>query len=140
MKPVVIIAISVGISVVAVLGVFIGIAAYQQAQLEKQKREAEETFRELMKKVLESQEQSQALPQHNFDLNVDSGEPKVEEIQPSTQPLQTNENNCDPSYPDVCIPPSPPDLDCGEIQYRNFKVLTPDPHRFDGDKDGIGCE
>jgi len=51
-----------------------------------------------------------------------------------------SENNCDPSYPDVCISPSPPDLDCGEIEFRNFKVLQPDPHRFDGDKDGIGCE
>lgn len=48
--------------------------------------------------------------------------------------------NCDPSYPDVCIPPPPPDLDCGDIPYKNFKVLPPDPHRFDGDKDGIGCE
>ena len=51
-----------------------------------------------------------------------------------------SENNCDPSYPDVCIPPYPPDLDCGEIEFRNFKVLQPDPHGFDRDKDGIGCE
>ncbi|MEX1151954.1 MAG: thermonuclease family protein, partial [Nitrosopumilaceae archaeon] len=28
----------------------------------------------------------------------------------SLPPTQTNENNCDPSYPDVCIPPYPPDL------------------------------
>ncbi len=48
--------------------------------------------------------------------------------------------NCHPSYPDVCIPPSPPDLNCGDIPHRRFKVLPPDPHRFDGDKDGIGCE
>jgi len=59
----------------------------------------------------------------------------------SSEPVQpTQENNCDPSYPTVCIPPYPPDLDCGEIGYSNFKVLQPDPHRFDGDKDGIGCE
>jgi hypothetical protein len=31
-------------------------------------------------------------------------------------------------------------LDCGDIPYRNFKVLPPDPHRFDRDHDGIGCE
>ncbi len=48
--------------------------------------------------------------------------------------------NCDPAYPDVCIPPPPPDLDCADIPYRNFRVLPPDPHRFDGDHDGIGCE
>ncbi len=47
---------------------------------------------------------------------------------------------CDPAYPDVCIPPSPPDLDCRDIPYRNFRVLPPDPHRFDRDRDGIGCE
>jgi len=50
------------------------------------------------------------------------------------------ENSCDSSYPDVCITPWPPDLDCGEIQYANFKVLPDDPHGFDDDKDGIGCE
>ena len=49
--------------------------------------------------------------------------------------------NCDPSYPDVCIPPAPPDLDCGEISHRRFRVLPPDPHGFDGnDNDGLGCE
>jgi endonuclease YncB( thermonuclease family) len=48
--------------------------------------------------------------------------------------------NCDPSYPTVCIPPAPPDLDCGDIPFRRFQVLPPDPHRFDADKDGIGCE
>ncbi|MFQ5838789.1 MAG: thermonuclease family protein [Thermoplasmata archaeon] len=48
--------------------------------------------------------------------------------------------DCDPAYPDVCIPSPPPDLDCADIPYRNFRVLPPDPHRFDGDGDGIGCE
>jgi micrococcal nuclease len=48
--------------------------------------------------------------------------------------------SCEPSYPDVCIPPAPPDLDCPDISYRRFRVLAPDPHRFDADGDGIGCE
>ncbi|MEO0373083.1 MAG: excalibur calcium-binding domain-containing protein [Cyanobacteria bacterium P01_A01_bin.17] len=26
------------------------------------------------------------------------------------------------------------------MEHRNFTVYQPDPHRFDGDKDGIGCE
>ena len=47
---------------------------------------------------------------------------------------------CDAAYPEVCIPPPPPDLDWGEVAYRRFKVLARDPHRFDGDGDGIGCE
>ncbi len=47
---------------------------------------------------------------------------------------------CHPSYPTVCIPPPPPDLDCGDIPYKRFRVLAPDPHGFDRDGDGIGCE
>jgi hypothetical protein len=54
-----------------------------------------------------------------------------------TTPARTN---CDPSYPTVCIAPPPPDLDCADIPYRRFKVVGADPHRFDADKDGIGCE
>lgn len=49
-------------------------------------------------------------------------------------------SNCDASYPDVCIPPYPPDLDCGQISERRFTVRGPDPHGFDSDNDGIGCE
>ncbi len=64
---------------------------------------------------------------------------QVPEPEPVPEQAQS-ENICDPSYPDVCIPPYPPDLDCGEIRYVNFKVIPPDSHRFDGDKDGIGCE
>lgn len=52
----------------------------------------------------------------------------------------TPSSNCDSSYPDFCIPPPPPDLDCKDIPQKRFTVLQPDPHRFDGDKDGIGCE
>lgn len=49
---------------------------------------------------------------------------------------------CDPSYPDFCIPSPPPDLDCQDkaVNRQNFRVLPPDPHHFDGDGDGIGCE
>ncbi len=47
--------------------------------------------------------------------------------------------NCSPSYPGVCIPPAPPDLDCGDVPYKRFVVLAPDPHNFDGNADGIGC-
>jgi micrococcal nuclease len=47
---------------------------------------------------------------------------------------------CDPSYPDVCIPPYPPDLDCGDVSFTYFRVEGSDPHGFDGDDDGMGCE
>ena len=33
------------------------------------------------------------------------------------------------------------DLDRADVPYRNFRVLAPDPHGFDGrDDDGLGCE
>jgi len=50
------------------------------------------------------------------------------------------QQRCHPSYPDFCIPPPPPDLDCGDFTQKNFTVREPDPHRLDGDNDGIGCE
>ncbi|MDX2097877.1 MAG: thermonuclease family protein [Leptolyngbyaceae cyanobacterium bins.59] len=55
-------------------------------------------------------------------------------------PSTTPRSNCSPAYPDVCIPPAPPDLDCNQISFRRFRVLPPDPHNFDGDRNGIGCE
>ena len=255
MKPVVIISIAVAVSVVAVLGVLIGIGSYQQAQLEKEQREAKQAFVDLKQKVAEPKQDQpktkKETPQFfncsgsagcfteyvtrivdgdtiytgNYKIRLSltntpeinqlgysqaaqytgklcpvgssilvdqddlqpvddygrvlakvycgdrilnsellyngyadiktqycstsefSGEAWAQEygcgpkeIQPPTPSPQTNENNCDPSYPDDCISSSPPDLDCGDIPFTNFKVLQPDPHRFDGDKDGIGCE
>jgi micrococcal nuclease len=55
-------------------------------------------------------------------------------------PAEGERGNCDPAYPTVCIPPYPPDLDCKDIPYRRFQVNPPDPHFFDGDYDGLGCE
>jgi hypothetical protein len=55
---------------------------------------------------------------------------------PAPAPPPTNPS-CDPSYPGVGIPPPPPDLDCS---YSSFTVIGSDPHGFDGDDDGVGCE
>lgn len=50
---------------------------------------------------------------------------------------------CDPSYIGVCIPPPPPDLDCGDLGAldvaRPVRVVGRDPHGLDGDRDGVGC-
>ena len=59
---------------------------------------------------------------------------------PTPNPTAPSKNGCDPAYPTVCIPSPPPDLDCSEIHYRNFKVLPRDPDHFDADGNGIGCE
>jgi hypothetical protein len=52
---------------------------------------------------------------------------------------------CHPSYPDYCIAPPPPDLDCPDITGRKpfrvrHDVRDPDPHGFDRDRDGRACE
>ena len=60
-----------------------------------------------------------------------------------TAPPETSATpqNCDRvSYPDICVPPAPPYLSCSDIPDRNFRVRAPDPHRFDADGNGIGCE
>lgn len=60
--------------------------------------------------------------------------------QPTAAPVA---GNCHPSYPDFCVPPAPPDLNCTSpliAGRKNFTVRQPDPHGFDADKDGIGCE
>lgn len=70
-----------------------------------------------------------------FKLDPDKNGKVCEKVKKSKKA-----GGCHPSYPTVCIPPKPPDLDCKDIPYRNFKVIRPDPHKFDGDGDGIGCE
>jgi micrococcal nuclease len=50
---------------------------------------------------------------------------------------------CDPSYTGACVPPYPPDLDCADLRERGLapvRSIGSDPHRLDGDGDGIGCE
>jgi endonuclease YncB( thermonuclease family) len=52
---------------------------------------------------------------------------------------------CDKSYPGVCIPPSPPDLDCADIaplrEFRvDYTVAKADEHHLDGDHNGIACQ
>jgi hypothetical protein len=57
-----------------------------------------------------------------------------------TKEDDNDDGNCDPSYPDVCIKSPPPNLNCPDVPYKNFKVIGSDPHGFDGDNDGIGCD
>lgn len=58
---------------------------------------------------------------------------------PAPGPGTSTGEGCDPSYPDFCIPPPPPDLDCKDVEGRNFTVRGDDPHGFDGNRDGVGC-
>src|SRR5581483_1552123 len=59
---------------------------------------------------------------HNFFINRLTPTP-TRPPKPTNTPPAGGGGNCSPAYPTVCIPPPPPDLDCGDILYRNFKVL-----------------
>ena len=59
---------------------------------------------------------------------------------PSEPVSSSGSGNCDPSYPDACIPSPPPDLDCADVSEKRFTVSGSDPHGFDRDADGVGCE
>ena len=59
--------------------------------------------------------------------------------QPSTvAPVSGGGSSCDPNY-SPCVPYSSTDLDCGDIGFR-VTVIGNDPHGFDRDNDGQGCE
>ena len=82
---------------------------------------------------------------YDFLSNIDKSVQNVIEAKRysliGNKTAKKSNKNCSPAYPDVCIPPPPPDLNCKDIEFRKFKVLPPDPHNFDSrDKDGVGCE
>ena len=54
--------------------------------------------------------------------------------------LSADSITCDPSSTDFCIISPHSDLNCNDVSQKRFMVLQPDPHRFDGDKDGIDYE
>ena len=59
---------------------------------------------------------------------------------PVAAPAPLPETACDPAYPEICIPSPPPDLSCRDVPHSRFRVLPPDPHGFDGNRDGVACE
>ncbi|HEX5920987.1 MAG TPA: hypothetical protein VFY55_04330, partial [Nitrososphaeraceae archaeon] len=104
--------------------------------LEQEQLEQEQLEQEQQEQELQEQEQ-QELGNQNQTLNG------AEEGSGQTQGSQSDSNpqeGCDSSYPDICVTTYSAKLSCGDIPFRNFKVLLPDPHGFDSDGDGIGCE
>ena len=65
--------------------------------------------------------------------NFACGEPEPE---PEPEPEQPS--GCADGY-SPCIPPYPPDLDCGDVD-GPLTVTGSDPHGLDADGDGVACE
>jgi len=57
---------------------------------------------------------------------------------PPTETQEPAQGGCDPNYT-PCVPLVNYDLDCGDIGH-SVTVIGGDPHNFDGDGDGYGCE
>jgi hypothetical protein len=84
----------------------------------------------------------------SLEVTVEKGEesplegqpPMVQEEEQLIEEMPEEETSCDSSYPNLCIPPPPPTLACDDVEATNFEVQSPDPHGFDVDNDGIGCE
>jgi hypothetical protein len=76
----------------------------------------------------------------NVSTEQTTSSSEVEEEEEEEEASQTGQSECSPSYPDTCIPPPPPNLNCDDVDDTNFEVVGSDPHGFDGDNDGVECE
>lgn len=91
-------------------------------------------------------------PRTRLDPNaqVDTGRcgpapaPTTPPLVPLVPPPPPAPRGCDSNYAGACVPPYPPDLDCGELRALGLalpvRVVGSDPHRLDGDGDRLGCE
>lgn len=57
----------------------------------------------------------------------------------SAAPSSSSTSSCDPNYTGTCVPKVSYDLNCSDIS-GSVTVVGSDPHGFDGDGDGKGCE
>ena len=79
----------------------------------------------------------------NTEAHTSTHEPNLDN---SGESVDTAMAGCHPSYPGaLCIAPPPPDLNCDDLApYTDievdWEVADPDPHHFDADRDGVGCE
>ncbi|MBT6468844.1 MAG: hypothetical protein HOK63_04235 [Thaumarchaeota archaeon] len=112
--------IGIAISIIAIFAVMIAFLVIVGVSI------MNEIDDEFMEKAMEIREYNDAQNNPTVTLHPST-------IVPSTP-------DCDKSYPDFCIMPFPPDLDCEDIRATNFRVVGEDAHGLDDDGNGIGCE
>jgi hypothetical protein len=87
-----------------------------------------------------NQSQSQKEANKQQEVNQSQSQNKGDINQTQNLSDVNSPKGCDTSYPDICINITSAKLSCFDIPYKNFKVILPDRHEFDSDRDGIGCE
>jgi len=75
-----------------------------------------------------------------IEITIEEGEEAPIEDESLEDETMEGQSSCDSAYPSTCIPSPPPILSCDDIGASNFEVRSPDPHEFDDDNDGTGCE
>jgi hypothetical protein len=83
------------------------------------------------------EESNQALDAE-VDVPVETETAPVIETQEYEPQQPAPGSNCDSNY-EPCVPNVSYDLDCSDISF-SVTVVGSDPHRFDRDNDGYGCE
>lgn len=69
------------------------------------------------------------------------GLPEGYQLQPSVSPPSVDgRGGCDPNYSQICLPIVDVDIDCFQVNAKDFLVVGQDIHRFDADADGEACE
>lgn len=67
--------------------------------------------------------------------------PEGYKLQPSVSPPSSNGNSgCDLNYSGICLPTVDVDIDCFQVNAKDFLVVGEDIHRFDANSDGEACE
>lgn len=74
------------------------------------------------------------------DATIDQYQPGETAVDGEYEEDRRAAAGCEPAYTDVCVPPAPPILTCAEADAWNIVIESADPHGFDTDGDGIGCE
>lgn len=91
--------------------------------------------------LVEVQERAQAEDAGLWGACEQSAEPEPTPApapQPAPERVPEPESGCEPGY-DPCVPTYPPDVNCSDVN-GPITVTGSDPHRLDGDDDGVGCE
>jgi DNA polymerase III gamma/tau subunit len=118
----------------------------QQEVQEQEQQELDSQNQTLNEAMANTSQQQQQEVQEQEQQELDSQNQTLNEAEEDSGPTQRSQSDsnpqegCDSSYPEICITTYSAKLSCGDIPFRNFKVLLPDPHGFDSDGDGIGCE
>jgi len=88
---------------------------------------------------LQAESRAQSLDKGVWDRCGGVGTPLVApRTAPAPAPQPKNSGSCAPGY-SPCVPPYPPDLNCDDVD-GPITITGDDPHGFDADGDGTGCE